>query len=97
MKKLISTFFITLLLACNSDTKKNKTDNALNKSLKKAKQENAKAINLEATIKTIFVLDEAIKNVKDVNEFKEYLYKFDMNGVAPNVIDCYQKLIPILK
>ena len=96
MKKLISTFFITLLLACNSDTKKNKTDNALNESLKKAKQENAKAINLEATIKTIFVLDEAIKNVKDVNEFKEYLYKFDMSGVAPNVIDCYQKLIPIL-
>lgn len=96
MKKLISTFFITLLLACNSDTKKNKADNALNERLNKAKQENAKAINLEATIKTIFVLDEAIKNVKDVNEFKEYLYKFDMSGVAPNVIDCYQKLIPIL-
>ena len=96
MKKLISTFFITLLLACNSDTKKNKTDNALNESLKKAKQENAKAINLEATIKTIFVLDEAIKNVKDVNEFKEYLYKFDKSGVAPEVIDCFLKLIPIL-
>ena len=75
MKKYICALFIVTLVACDSETKSNNTDNALNERLNKVKEENAKSINLEETIKTIFVLDEAIKNVRDVNEYKEYLYK----------------------
>ena len=96
MKKYIWALFIATLVACNSEPKSNSTDNALSERLNKVKKENAKSINLEATIKTIFVLDEAIKNVKDVNEYKEYLYKFDMSGVAPEVVECFIKLVPIL-
>ena len=96
MKKYIWALFIVTLVACDSETKSNNTDNALNERLNKVKEENAKSLNLEATIKTIFVLDEAIKNVKDVNEYKEYLYKFDMSGVAPEVVECFIKLVPIL-
>ena len=96
MKKYIWALFIVTLVACGSETKSNNTDNALNERLNKVKKENAKSLNLEATIKTIFVLDEAIKNVRDVNEYKEYLYKFDMSGVAPEVVECFIKLIPIL-
>ena len=96
MKKYIWALFIVTLVACNSEPKSNSTDNALSERLNKVKKENAKSINLEATIKTIFVLDEAIKNVKDVNEYKEYLYKFDMSGVAPEVVECFIKLVPIL-
>jgi len=96
MKKYIWALFIVTLVACNSEPKSNSTDNALSERLNKVKKENVKSINLEATIKTIFVLDEAIKNVKDVNEYKEYLYKFDMSGVAPEVVECFIKLVPIL-
>ena len=96
MKKYIWALFIATLVACNSEPKSNSTDNALSERLNKVKKENAKSINLEATIKTIFVLDEAIKNVKDVNEYKEYLYKFNMSGVAPEVVECFIKLVPIL-
>ena len=96
MKKYIWALFIVTLVACNSEPKSNSTDNALSERLNKVKKENAKSINLEATIKTIFVLDEAIKNVKDVNEYKEYLYKFNMSGVAPEVVECFIKLVPIL-
>ncbi len=96
MKKYIWALFIVTLVACDSETKSNNTDNALNERLNKVKEENAKSLNLEATIKTIFVLDEAIKNVRDVNEYKEYLYKFDMSGVAPEVVECFIKLVPIL-
>ena len=96
MKKYIWALFIVTLVACDSETKSNNTDNALNERLNKVKKENAKSINLEATIKTIFVLDEAIKNVRDVNEYKEYLYKFDMSGVAPEVVECFINLVPIL-
>ena len=96
MKKYIWALFIVTLVACDSETKSNNTDNALNERLNKVKKENAKSLNLEATIKTIFVLDEAIKNVRDVNEYKEYLYKFDMSGVAPEVVECFIKLVPIL-
>ena len=96
MKKYIWALFIVTLVACDSEPKSNSTDNALSERLNKVKKENAKSINLEATIKTIFVLDEAIKNVKDVNEYKEYLYKFDMSGVAPEVVECFIKLVPIL-
>ena len=96
MKKYIWALFIVTLVACNSETKRNSTENALSERLNKVKEENAKSINLEATIKTIFVLDEAIKNVRDVKEYKEYLYKFDMRGVAPEVVECFIKLVPIL-
>ena len=96
MKKYILALFIATLVACNSEPKSNSTDNALSERLNKVKKENAKSINLEATIKTIFVLDEAIKNVKDVNEYKEYLYKFNMSGVAQEVVECFIKLVPIL-
>lgn len=96
IKKYFLFFFILTIVACNNQTKSNSSDNSLNERLNKAKKQNVNSVNLEATIKTIFVLDESIKNVKDVNEYKEYLYNFDMSGVAPEVIDCFVKLIPIL-
>mgnify|MGYP001024484082 FL=1 len=96
MKIYIWTLLILTLVACGSETKSNSRDNALSERLNKVKEENANSINLEATIKTIFVLDESIKNVRDVNEYKEYLYKFDMSGVAPEVVECFIKLVPIL-
>jgi len=96
MFKYIWIFFITSFLACNNMVESDSSENALIEKLDNAKKKNAKLINLEATVKTLFVLDESIKYVKDVNEYKEYLYRFDMTGVAPEVIECYKKLLPVL-
>jgi len=78
MFKYIWIFFITSFLACNNMVESDSSENALIEKLDNAKKKNAKLINLEATVKTLFVLDESIKYVKDVNEYKEYLYRFDI-------------------
>jgi len=96
MKTLNILCFCLVLIGCSETKNSVSKFDPLDKQLEKSKNTNKNSINLEATIKVIFTLDEAIKNVKDVQEYTEYLYKQDMTGVAPDVISCYQKLLPVL-
>jgi len=96
MNKFILLISIISLLACTESKSPDSQFTQLDQQLENSKTTNKKSLNLEATIKVIFTLDEAIKNVKDVQEYTEYLYKQDMSGVAPDVIGCYQKLLPVL-
>ena len=88
--------FCMVLIGCSETKNSASKFDTLDKQLEKSKNTNKNSLNLEATIKVIFTLDEAIKNVKDVQEYTEYLYKQDMTGVAPDVISSYQKLLPVL-
>ena len=85
-----------VLIGCSETKNSGLKFDTLDKQLEKSKNTNNNSLNLEATIKVIFTLDEAIKNVKDVQEYTEYLYKQDMTGVASDVISSYQKLLPVL-
>ena len=96
MKKIILFFSIIFFSACTESKSPNTQFTDLDKQLENSKTTNKNSLSLEATIKVIFTLDEAIKNVKDVQQYTEYLYKQDMTGVAPDVISCYQKLLPVL-
>lgn len=95
MKQTILIFSFLLLIACSEKGNSNPQLELLNKQLDEYKSDKNK-LDLEATIKVIFTLDKAIENVKDVQEYTEYLYKQDMTGVAPEVISCYQSLLPVL-
>ncbi len=92
----MSLLLIVFLVSCSEKKSPNSKFAQLDEQLENSKTTNKNSLNLEATIKVIFTLDEAIKNVKDVQEYTEYLYKQDMTGVAPDVISCYQKLLPVL-
>ena len=96
MKNFILFISIIFFSACTESNSPNSQFTDLDEQLENSKTTNNNSLNLEATIKVIFTLDEAIKNVKDVQEYTEYLYKQDMTGVAPDVISCYQKLLPVL-
>ncbi len=96
MKKFSVLISIVFLFACSESKTPNSQFTQLEEQLENSKTTNKNYLNLEATIKVIFTLDEAIKNVKDVQEYTEYLYKQDMTGVAPDVISSYQKLLPVL-
>ena len=96
MKKFISLSLIVVFFACTETKSTDSQFSELDQQLENLKTSNKNSLNLEATIKVIFTLDEAIKNVKDVQEYTEYLYKQDMTGVAPDVVSCYQKLLPVL-
>ena len=96
MNKFILLIPIISLIACTESKSPDSQFTQLDQQLENSKTTNKKSLNLEATIKVIFTLDEAIKKVKDVQEYTEYLYKQDMRGVAPDVIGCYQKLLPVL-
>jgi len=96
MKFFILLISITFFLACSESKLPISKFTQLDEQLENSKTTNKNSLNLEATIKVIFTLDEAIKNVKDVQEYTEYLYKQDMTGVAPDVISSYQKLLPVL-
>lgn len=96
LKNFILLIPIIFFLACSESKSPNSQFNQLDEQLENSKTTNKNSLNLEATIKVIFTLDEAIKNVKDVQEYTEYLYKQDMTGVAPDVISSYQKLLPVL-
>ena len=96
MKKFISLCLIVVFFACTETKSTDSQFSELDQQLENLKTSNKNSLNLEATIKVIFTLDEAIKNVKDVQEYTEYLYKQDMTGVAPDVVSCYQKLLPVL-
>ena len=97
MKKFNILFLVILFSACSETKSPNSQFTLLDQQLENSKTTNKNSLNLEATIKVIFTLDEAIKNVKDVQEYTEYLYKQDLTGVAPDVISCYQKLLPVLE
>jgi tetratricopeptide (TPR) repeat protein len=96
MKTFMSLLLIIFLVSCSDSKSPNSKFAQLDEQLENLKTTNKNSLNLEATIKVIFTLDEAIKNVKDVQEYTEYLYKQDMTGVAPDVISSYQKLLPVL-
>lgn len=96
MKKIILFISIIFFSACTESNSPNSQFTDLDEQLENSKTNNKNSLNLEATIKVIFTLDEAIKNVKDVQEYTEYLYQQDMTGVAPDVISSYQKLLPVL-
>ena len=96
MKNFILLISIIFFLACSESKSSNSQFTQLDEQLENSKTTNKNPLNLEATIKVIFTLDEAIKNVKDVQEYTEYLYKQDMTGVASDVISSYQKLLPVL-
>lgn len=96
MKNFISLSLIVVFFACTETKSTDSQFSELDQQLENLKTSNKNSLNLEATIKVIFTLDEAIKNVKDVQEYTEYLYKQDMTGVAPDVVSCYQKLLPVL-
>ncbi len=96
MKNFILLISIIFFLACSERKSPNSQFTQLDEQLENSKTTNKNPLNLEATIKVIFTLDEAIKNVKDVQEYTEYLYKHDMTGVASDVISSYQKLLPVL-
>lgn len=96
MKNFILFISIIFFSACTESNSPNSQFTDLDEQLENSKTTNNNSLNLEATIKVIFTLDEAIKNVKDVQEYTEYLYQQDMTGVAPDVISSYQKLLPVL-
>ena len=96
MKNFILFISIIFFSACTESNSPNSQLTDLDEQLENSKTTNNNSLNLEATIKVIFTLDEAIKNVKDVQEYTVYLYQQDMTGVAPDVISCYQKLLPVL-
>lgn len=96
MKNYILLISIIFFSACSDTKSPNSQFTQLDQQLENSKTTNKNSLNLEATIKVIFTLNEAIKNVKDVQEYTEYLYKQDMTGVAPDVISSYQKLLPVL-
>ena len=96
MKNYILLISIIFFSACSESKSPNSQFTQLDEQLENSKTTNKNSLNLEATIKVIFTLDEAIKNVKDVQEYTEYLYKQDMTGVASDVISSYQKLLPVL-
>ena len=96
MKNFILVISIIFFSACSESKSPNSQFTQLDEQLENSKTTNNNSLNLEATIKVIFTLDEAIKNVKDVQEYTEYLYQQDMTGVAPDVISSYQKLLPVL-
>jgi hypothetical protein len=66
MNKFILLISIISLIACTESKSPDSQFTQLDQQLENSKTTNKKSLNLEATIKVIFTLDEAIKNVKDV-------------------------------
>ena len=96
MKYYICVLILITAFSCSGKKESKSKYDELNSHLEDAKTTSKETFSLEATIKTIITLDEAIKNVKDVQEYTEYLYKQDMSGVGADVISCYQNLLPEL-
>jgi len=69
MKFFILLISITFFLACSESKLPISKFTQLDEQLENSKTTNKNSLNLEATIKVIFTLDEAIKNVKDVQEY----------------------------
>ena len=66
MKNFILFISIIFFSACTESNSPNSQFTDLDEQLENSKTTNNNSLNLEATIKVIFTLDEAIKNVKDV-------------------------------
>lgn len=64
----------------------NRTDLATNKDY-----------DIEQTVRVLNALEIAQANSKNFNEFLEYIAKQDYTGVAPDVLEAKQKLLPILQ
>lgn len=64
----------------------NRTDLATNKDY-----------DIEQTVRVLNALEIAQANSKNFNEFLEYMAKQDYTGVAPDVLEAKQKLLPILQ
>ena len=65
MKKIILLISIIFFSACTESKSPNTQFTDLDKQLENSKTTNKNSLSLEATIKVIFTLDEAIKNVVD--------------------------------
>ena len=55
-----------------------------------------KDYDIEQTVRVLNALEIAQANSKNFNEFLEYMAKQDYTGVAPDVMEAKQKLLPIL-
>ena len=64
----------------------NRTDLATNKDY-----------DIEQTVRVLNALEIAQANSKNFNEFLEYMAKQDYTGVAPDVLEAKQKLLPVLQ
>lgn len=53
--------------------------------------------DIEQTVRVLNALEIAQANSKNFNEFLEYMAKQDYTGVAPDVMEAKQKLLPILQ
>ena len=53
--------------------------------------------DIEQTVRVLNALEIAQANSKNFNEFLEYMAKQDYTGVAPDVMESKQKLLPILQ
>ena len=53
--------------------------------------------DIEKTVRILNALEIAQANSKNFNEFLEYMAKQDYTGVAPDVVEAKQKLLPILQ
>ncbi|MBQ8656680.1 MAG: hypothetical protein IJ527_06500 [Prevotella sp.] len=53
--------------------------------------------DIEKTVRIINALEIAQVKSKDFNEFLEYMAKQDYTGVAPDVLEAKQKLLPLLQ
>ena len=53
--------------------------------------------DIEQTVRVLNALEIAQANSKNFNEFLEYMAKQDYTGVAPDVLEAKQKLLPILQ
>ena len=56
-----------------------------------------KDYDIEQTVRVLNALEIAQANSKNFNEFLEYMAKQDYTGVAPDVMEAKQKLLPILQ
>ena len=56
-----------------------------------------KDYDIEQTVRVLNALEIAQANSKNFNEFLEYMAKQDYTGVAPDVLESKQKLLPILQ
>lgn len=61
------------------------------------KNGNDPAYDLQTTVRVIYVLEQAVKEVKDFDEFARFLAGYDFDRVPKDVVEAQALLVPVLR
>lgn len=91
-------FVLSLLLpvGCGESEEKG-AFSELTAALTQRKDANQESFDLQSSIRVIYALEQAVKEIKDFEEFARFLARYDFDNVASDVIEAQTKLVPVLR